>query len=321
MRSRFWKRRNPEGATGNDLVVIEVLVEEVVSDVAGTGTDLVVFEFPAGEPFEEDEKRRVSVRVRQLLTGVGHLARSVNPTAPINVALRGAGGAVKSVVVAIRVRRLAAFVREFQPGKVPSARRVAEALRRAFRRIDPALAAQLARKAYEPLQRAVAELDPVQVGESVRRFVDGIDPHGKRLGGRRWSKARQGAMSALAAIDPEEAGRIAEEATRAIQRLVAGLDPDLIGERFQELVEAAQAASGEGRRRLVELLARLTDKAKPVSKRLVRNVKPCEVLVVLLVVVRMVPTLRAIPWLVKLLGVLYTILCNPLSRRAPAPSG
>ena len=59
--------------------------------------------------------------------------------------------------------------------------------------------------------------------------MDGIDLNRKR----------RGAMAVLAAIDPEEAGRIAEEATRAIQRLVAQLDPDSIGEWFQELVEAA----------------------------------------------------------------------------------
>ena len=318
---RFWKKRKPDGATGTDLVVIEVPVEELVSDDAGTGTDLVVFEIPADEPFEEDEQRRVPGRLRRLLAGIGRLARRVNPAAPITVALRRAGGAVESVVVAIRVRRLAEIVREFQPGEAASARRVAKVLRRAFRRIDPALAAQLARRAYEPLQKAIAELDPVQVGEDVRGWVEGIDPDGKRRGGRRWSKALRVAMSALAVIGPEEAGRIAEEATRAIQRLVAERDPDWIGERFRELVEAAQAASGEGRRRLIELWAWLTDKAKLVWKKLVQNVKPCEVLVVLLVVVRMVPTLRSIPWLVKLLSVLYTISCNPLSRRAPTPSG
>ncbi|MDE2927695.1 MAG: hypothetical protein OXT71_14970 [Acidobacteriota bacterium] len=287
--------------------MIEVPVEELVSDDAGTGTDLVVFEIPADEPFEEDEQRRVPGRVRRLLSGIGRLARRVNPAAPITIALRRSGGAVKSVVVAIRVRRLAEIVREFQPGKAPSARRVAKALRRAFRRIDPALADQLARKAYEPLQKAITELDPVEVGEAVRRLVEGIDLDGKRRGGRRWSKALRGAMPALAAIGPEEAGRIAEEATRAIQGLVAELDPDWIGERFRELVEAAQAASGEGRRRLIELLAWLTDKAKLVRKKLVQNVRPCEVLVVLLLVVRMVPKLRA---LVQLLSVLYTILCD-----------
>lgn len=316
---RFWKRLKPEGATGTDLVVIEVPVEELVSDDAGTGTDLVVI--PADEPFEEDEQRRVPGRVRRLLSGIGRLARRVNPAEPITVALRRSGGAVKSVVVAIRVRRLAEILREFQPGKAPSARRVVKALQRAFRRIDPALAAQLARKAYEPLQKAIAELDPVQVGEAVRRLVEGIDPDGKRRGGRRWSKALRRAMFALAAIGPEEAGRIAEEATRAIQRPVAELDPDWIGERFRELVEAAQAAGGEGRRRSIELLEWLTDKAKLVRKKLVQNVRPCEVLAVLLVVVRMVPKLRAIPWLMKLLSVLYTISCNQGSRRAPAPSG
>lgn len=292
-------------------MVIEVPVEELDSDVAGTGTDLVVFEIPADELFKEDDERRGPGRVRRLLAGIGHVARRVNPAAPIIVALRRAGGAVSSVAVKIRVRRLAAIVREFQSGKAPSTRRVARALRRSFRRIDPALAAQLARRAYEPLQKAVAELDPVQVGEAVRRFVDGIDLNRKR----------RGAMAVLAAIDPEEAGRIAEEATRAIQRLVAQLDPDSIGEWFQELVEAAQAASREGRDRSVELLVRLRDKAKPVWKMFVQNVGPCEVLLVLLVVVRMVPTLRAIPWLVKLLSVLYTVLRNPISRPAPAPSG
>ena len=313
---RFWRGREPEGATGTDLMVSEVPMEELVSDVAGTGTDLVVFEIPADELFEEDDERRVPGRVRRLLAGIGHVARRVNPAAPTTVALRRAGGAVRSVVVTIRFRRLTVIVREFQPGKAPSARRVAKALRRAFRRIEPALAAQLARRAYEPLQKAVAELDPVQVGEAVRRFVGGIDSHRKHRGGLRWSKARRGVMYALAAIGPEEAGRIAEEATRAIRRLVAQLDPDSIDEWFRELVEAAQAASEEGRRRSVGLLARLTDKAK-----LVRNVRPCEVLLVLLVVVRMVPTLRALPWLVKPLSVLYTVLCNPISRRAPAPSG
>lgn len=317
---RFWKRRPTERATGTDLGVIEVPVEELVSDVGGTGTDLVAFDIPADELFEEDDEDRDSGHVRRLLAGIGHMARRVNPAAPITVALRRAGGAVRSVVVRIRVRRLAAIVREFQPGKVPSERR-GQTLRRAFQRIDPALAARLARRAYEPLQKAVAELDPVQVGEDVRRLVGGIDPHRKHRGELWWSKARRGVMYALAAIGPEEAGRIAEKATRAIQRLVAELDPDSIGERFQELVEAAQATSGEGRRRLIELLARLTDKAKLVRQKLVQNVGPCEVLVVLLVVVRVVPTLRSIPWLVKLLSVLYTISCNPLSRRAPTPSG
>ena len=312
---RFRRARRPESATGTALMVIEVPVEELASDVAGTGTDLVVLK-TADELFEEDDER--AGRVRRLLAGIGHVARRVNPAARINVALRRAGGAVRSVVVAIPVRRLAAIVRKFQRGNVRSERRVAKALERAFRGIDPKRAARLARRAYEPIQKAVAELDPVEVGEAVRRFVSGIDPHRKHQGGQRWSKARRRVVYGLARIGPEEAGRIAEEATRAIQRLVDQLDPDSIGKWFRELVEAAQAASEDGRRRSVKLLERLRDKAKLVWKKLVQNAGPCEVLLVLLVVVRMVPTLR---WLVKPLGVLYPVLCNPISRRATAPPG
>ena len=275
---RFWRGQKPEGATGTALMVIEVPVEELASDVAGTGTDLVVFEIPADELFEEDDER--PGRVRRLLAGIGHVARRVNPAARIDVALRRAGGAVRSVVVKIPVRRLAAIVRKFQ--------------------------------------KAVAGLDPVQVGDTVRRFVDGINSHGKHRGRGRWSKALR---SALAAIGPKEAGRIAKEATSAIKHLVAQLDPDSIGDWFRGPAEAARAASGEDHSRLVRLLAQLTDKAKLVLKELVRNARPCDVLLVLLVVVKTVPALRAFPWLVKLLGVLYTVLCNPISRPAPAPSG
>lgn len=101
------------------------------------------------------------------------------------------------------------------------------------RNISPSVATRVARETTQLARTTIAKLDPRRVEDAVRRVAETIDLDGKgkknrRSGGTRLDRI---ARAAIAKIGPERAVKMAAEATRALKRLVAGLDPDQVARR------------------------------------------------------------------------------------------
>jgi hypothetical protein len=135
--------------------------------------------------------------------------------------------------------------------------------------------------------------------------------------------------AAVAQIGPERAVKIAAEATKALKRLVAGLDPDQVGKVIGELVAAAKSANDKkGRLRVVGFLASLVGEAGRALKSAAKGVEWRDVVVVVLVVLTTAPELlvaagvsvAAIRVLTSLLSILVQMLpeaSSPGTRPGP----
>ena len=257
------------------------------SESPANSTALVVVELPADNPLvEEPASEKVhgeTRRVARLLARSRRLARRLNPVAPARMAVDRSGRAATSVVVKLHPRRLARAVREFRridsaelarlarrvgrgakgvggrlglvsPREMRSVRVVTTALRRLVQNISPSDATRVAREVTQAARTMIAKLDPRRVEDAVRRVAEAIDSDGKGRKSRRsgGTKPDRIARAAIARIGPERATKVAAEATIALKRLVARLDPDRVGEVIGELVAAAKSANDKkGRLRVV----------------------------------------------------------------------
>ena len=291
----------------------------------------------------------------RLLARSRRLVRRLNPVAPARVAVGKSGPAAKSVVVKLHPRRLARAIREFRrigpadlarlahdvspgangedgrlgpvsPRKERRARVVTTILRRLIRNISPSVAARMARETTRLARTTVARLDPRRVEDAVRRVAESIDLDGKeeKDGPSGGTKLDRVARAAVAKIGPERAVKMAEEAIRALKRLVARLDPDQVAEVIGQLVAAAKAANDKkGRLRVVGFLASLVKEAGRALKSVAQDVEFRDVVVVLLVVLTTAPELlvatgvsvAAIRVLTSLLSILVQMLPE---QRAPS---
>lgn len=282
------------------------------SESTADSTALVTIELPEDELLVEEfhaEPRRMA----RLLAWPGRLGRRLSPARPARVALGSAGGAAQSVVVRLHPRKLAGAVRAFgrigpadlgrladgvgrgakgvgdwlsviSPRKARNIRVVATALQGLVRDIDPKDASRLARETIQWARKTIAELDPSQVEDAVRRFAATIDSNGKGKSGKpgRGTGLDGQARAAVARIGPERAVRMAPDATRALKRLLDGLDPDHVGMKVGELVEAARSGNDrKGRRGVVGFLASLVREIVEALKRVAADV---DVVVVVLIV-------------------------------------
>ena len=281
-----------------------------------------------------------------------HLARRLNPAGPTKIALGRSGRAAKSVVVKLHPRRLARAVREFRrigspdlarlahgvgrgakgvggrlsfisPRKARSVRVVTTALRRLVQNISPSVATRVARETTQLARTTIAKLDPRRVEDAVRRVVETIDLDGRRKvdkpsGGARFDRI---AKAAVTKIGPERAVRMAAEATKALKRLVARLDPDHVGKVIGELVAAARSANDKkGRLRVVGFLASLVGEVGRALKSVAKDVEGRDVVVVVLVVLTTAPELLIAAGVsVAALRVL-TLLLSALVQALPGPA-
>ena len=334
MRLTWRKRESESSANSTALVVIELPADE-----------LLVEEPASGEA--QGEARRLAI----LLAGSRRLARRLNPAAPARKAVGKSGRAAKSVVVKLRPRRLARAIREFRrigsadldrlargvargakgvggrlglvsPRRARSVRVVTTVLRRLVRNISPSVATRVARETTRLARTTVAKLDPRRVEDAVRRVAETVDSDGKgkKNKGSGGTKRERIAKTAIAKIGPDRAVKVAADATRALKRLVAGLDPDQVGEEIGKLVAAAKAANDrKGRLRVVGFLASLVGEAGRALKSVAKGVGWREVVVVVLVVLTTAPELlvaagvsvAAIRVLTPLLSILVQMLPEP----------
>ena len=229
----------------------------------------------------------------RLLARSRRMVRRLNPARPARIALGTSGRAAKSVVVKFHPRRLARAVREFRrigpadlarladgvgrgakgvggrlsfvsPRKTRSVRAVTTAFRRLVQDMDPGAATRVARETTRLARTTIAKLDPRRVEDAVRRVAATIDLDGKGKvdTASRGTRLDKIAKAAVIKIGPERAVRIAAEATRALKRLVDGLDPDHVGRVIGELVAAARSANDrQGRLRVLGFLASLVREA------------------------------------------------------------
>ena len=342
MRVRLtWRKREPENVSNSTaLVVIELPADELL------------VEEPASEELPGEPRRRAGVLARSR-----RLARRLNPAAPARIALGRAGRAAKSVVVKLRPRRLARAIRAFRrigsadlarlargvgrgakgvggrlshisPRKARSVRVVTTALRRLVRNISPSVATRVARETTQSARATIAKLDPRRVEDAARRVAETIDLDGKgekdkSSGGTRFDRI---ARAAVTKIGPERAVRIAAEATRALKRLLDGLDPEQVGEVIGELVAAAKAANDKkGRLRVVGFLASLGSEVGRALKSVAKNVEWRDVVVVVLVVLTTAPELlvtagvsvAALRVLTPLFSILVQVLGEPRPPQIP----
>ena len=203
------------------------------------------------------------------------------------------------------------------------------------RDISPSGASRVARETTQLARTAIAKLDPRQVEDAVRRVAATIDLKGKD----KIDKASRGtrldriAQAAVIKIGPERAVRMAPEVTRALKRLVDGLDPDHVGRVIGELVAAARSANDtKGRLRVVGFVASLVREVGQALKSVAKDVECRDVVVVLLVVVTIAPELLIVAGvsaavlrvLTPLLQVLVHVLPDggrsPTSRQVPPKS-
>lgn len=195
----------------------------------------------------------------------------------------------------------------------------------------------MARETTRLARTTIAKLDPRRVEHAIRRVADGIELDGKGKKNRRpgGTKLDRIARAAVARIGPERAVKMAAEATKALKRLVARLDPDQVGEVIRELVAAAKAANDkQGRLRVVGFLASLVKEAGRALKSVAQDVEVRDVVVVVLVVLTTAPELlvaagvsvAAVRVLTSLLSILVQLLpdrgspgkrLNPQRRSAP----
>ena len=146
---------------------------------------------------------------------------------------------------------------------------------------------------------------------------------------RRRSHSPRSRRTASGAINSHKAA----EATRALKRLVDGLDPDHVGRVIGELVAAARSANDKkGRLRVVGFLASLVREVGRALKGVAEGVEWRDVVVVLLVVLVTAPELlvaagvsaAVVRVLTPLLEVLVEVLpdrgSGPTSRRVPQSS-
>ena len=267
------------------------------------------------------------------------------------IAVGKSGSAAKSVVVKLRPRRLARAIREFRrigsadlarlargvgrgakaedgrhglvsPRNTRSVRVVTAVLRRLVRNISPSVASRVARETTRLARTTIAKLDPRRVEDAVRRVAKTVESDGKGKKDRPsgGTKLDRIAMAAIAKIGPERAVKMAAEATRALKRLVAGLDPDQVGEEIEKLVAAAKAANDrKGRLRVVGFLASLLGEVGRALKSVAKGVEWRDVAVVVLVVLTTAPELlvaagvsaAAIRVLTPLLSILVQVLPEP----------
>lgn len=322
------------------------------SESSANSTALVVIELPADELLVEDpageEPQGEARRVARLLARSRRLARRLNPAAPTRIAVGKSGRAAKSVVVKLRPRRLARAIREFRrigpadlarlangvgpgaededgrlgpvsPRKARRVRVVTTVLQRLVRNISPSVAARMARETIQLARTTIAKLDPRRVEDVVRRVAETIDLDGKgkkdrRSGGTRLDRI---ARAAVAKIGPERAVKMAAEATRALKRLIARLDPDQVGEVVGQLVAAAKAANDKkGRLRVIGFLAAQAKEVGRALKGVAEGVEFRDVVVVVLVVLTTAPELlvaagvsvAALRVLTSLLSILVEVL-------------
>ena len=313
--------------TRQGLVNMRLTWRKRESESFANSTALVVIELPADELLVEepasDELQEEPRRLAGLLARSRRLARRLNPAAPARIALGRSGRAATSVVVKLRLRRLARAIREFRrigsadlarlahgvgreakgvggrlglisPRKARSVRVVTTMLRRLVRNISSSVATRVARETTQLARTTIAKLDPRRVEDAVRRVAETIDVDGKGKmdkpsGGTRFDGI---ARAAVTKIGPERAVKIAAEATRALQRLVDRLDPDQVGDVIGELVEAARSANDKkGRIRVVGFLASLVGEVGRALKSVAKDVECRDVVVVVLVVLTTAPEL------------------------------
>ena len=343
-----WQKREPESAAnGTALVVIELPADGLLVEERATE------ELPA----EPRGMARLLARSRRMV-------RRLNPARPARIALGTSGRAAKSVVVKFHPRRLARAVREFRrigpadlarladgvgrgakgvggrlsfvsPRKTRSVRAVTTAFRRLVQDMDPGAATRVARETTRLARTTIAKLDPRRVEDAVRRVAATIDLDGKGKvdTASRGTRLDKIAKAAVIKIGPERAVRIAAEATRALKRLVDGLDPDHVGRVIGELVAAARSANDrQGRLRVLGFLASLVREAGRALKGVAEGVEWRDVIVVLLVVLATAPELliaagvsaAVLRVLTPLLKVLVQVLphrgSGPTSRRVPHSS-
>ncbi len=336
MRLPWRKRESESSANSIALVVIELPADELLVDE------------PASQELQGEPRR-----VARLLSRSRRLARQLNPAAPARIAVGKSSRAAKSVVVKLRPRRLARAIREFRrigsadlarlaravgrgakgaggrlglvsPRKARSVRVVTTVLRRLVRNISPSVATRVARETTQLARTTVAKLDPRRVEDAVRRVAETIDLDGNGKKNRRpgGTKLDRTAKAAVAKIGPERAVKMAAEATRALKRLVARLDPDQVGEKIGELVAAARSANDKkGRIRVVGFLASLVDEVWRALKSVAKGVEWRDVIAVVLVVLTTAPKLltaagvsaAAIRVLTPLLSILVQVLPEPSS--------
>ena len=116
--------------------------------------------------------------------------------------------------------------------------------------------------------------------------------------------------------------RIAAEATKALKRLLDGLDPDQVGELIGKLVAAARSANNKkGRLRVVGFLASLMGEVGRALKSVAKDVEWRDVVVVLLVVLTTAPELLVAAGVsvaaLRVLTPLFSILVQVLGDRRP----
>ncbi|MCY4399799.1 MAG: hypothetical protein OXE96_10725 [Gemmatimonadetes bacterium] len=337
MRLTWRKRQSESFANSTALVVIELPADELL------------VEEPASDELQEEPRR-----VTGLLARSRRLARRLNPAAPARIALGKSGRAAKSVVVKLRLRRLATAIREFRrigsadlarlahgvgrgakgvggrigrisPRDARSVRAVTSMLRSLVRNISPSVATHVAREMTQLARTTIAKLDPRRVEDAVRRFVETIDVDGKGKtdkpsGGKRSDRM---ARAAVNKIGPERAETIAAEATRALRRLVDRLDPEQVGDVIRELVEAARSANDKKDRiRVVGFLASLVGEVGRALKSVAKDVEFRDVVVVVLVVLTTAPELLIAAGVsvaaIRVLTTLFTIFVQALpDRRSP----
>ena len=177
----------------------------------------------------------------------------------------------------------------------------------------------MARETIQLARTAIAKLDPRRVEDAVRRVAESIDLDGKGKtdtpsGGTKLDRI---ARAAVAKIGPERAMKMAAEATKALKRLMARLDPDQVAEVIGELVAAAKAANDKkGRLRVVGFLASLVKEVGRALKSVAEGVEFRDVAVVLLVVLTTAPELlvaagvsvAALRLLTSLLSIIVQVL-------------
>ena len=332
MRLTWRKRESESSANSTALVVIEVPADELLVE----------------EPASEEPQGKAR-RVARLLARSRRLVRRLNPVAPARVAVGKSGQAAKSVVVKLHPRRLARAIREFRRiGPADLARRAHDVSpgsqgrgRSAWPRLTPeervefewsppysggwsgtlvrALLPVWPAKRLKLARTTIARLDPRRVEDVVRRVAESIDSDGKeeKDGPSGGTKLDRIARAAVAKIGPERAVKMAKEATKALKRLVARLDPDQVAEVIGELVAAAKAANDKkGRLRVVGFLASLVKEVGRAFKSVAQDVEFRDVVVVLLVVLTTAPELlvaagvsvAAIRVLTSLLSILVQML-------------
>ena len=325
------------------------------SESSANSTALVVIELPADDPLVEEpaseEVRGESSRIASLLARSRRLFRRLNPVAPARMALDRSGRAATSVVVKLHPRRLARAIREFRridsaelarlarrvgrgakgvggrlglvsPREMRSVRVVTTALRRLVQNISPSDATCVAREVTRAARTMIAKLDPRRVEDAVRRVAEAIDSDGKGRKSRRsgGTKPDRIARAAIARIGPERATKVAAEATKALKRLVARLDPDQVGEVIGELVAAAKAANDKkGRLRVIGFLASLVGEVGRALKSVAQDVEFRDVVVVVLVVLTTAPELLIAAGVsvavLRVLTLLLSILVRVLPER------